>query len=103
MCSIYSDASVANLRFLTIEQTLADIPYLIEAVRANLNGSANSRVILFGTGLGATLAGWARQKYPHLIDGVWSSSGQFERVVHSSGNAPGNFEDKRICIMSYNQ
>lgn len=80
------NANVTNLQYLTVDQILADIPYLIEAVRLNLDGSSNSKVILFGSGLGATLAGWARKMYPHLIDGVWSSSGVYQREVHSASN-----------------
>lgn len=37
----------------------------------------SSRVILWGSGYGAMLAVLARQKMPHLIDGVWASSGAF--------------------------
>lgn len=84
MFIFHRNASVANLQYLTVDQILADIPHLINAVRLNLEGSENSKVIVFGSGLGATLAVWARQIYPHLIDGVWSSSGLFQRVAYSA-------------------
>lgn len=43
--------------------------------------SPNSRVIVFGNYLGATVAALARKNYPHLIDGAWSSGGLFRAVV----------------------
>lgn len=49
---------------------------MITTVRRHLDSTGN--VILFGMGYGAKLAVWARQVYPHLIDGVWSSSGIFQ-------------------------
>lgn len=34
-------------------------------------------MILWGSGVGATLAAYARKRYPHHVDAVWSSSGTF--------------------------
>lgn len=68
------DTSVENLRFLTIHQQLADLAQFITFIRANYFGAANSPVILWGLGYGGSLAVWARQKYPQLVDGVWASS-----------------------------
>lgn len=45
-------------------------------------GVDSSKVILFGEDYGATLAVWAKQKYPHLIDGVWASSAQVRPVIN---------------------
>lgn len=67
------------MTYLSIEQSLDDIAYLINNIQRYLN-TTTSKVILFGSGYGATLATWARQKYPHLVDGVWSSSGIFSSV-----------------------
>lgn len=69
---------------LTVEQTIHDIARLIEVVRSDLN-STNSTVILFGTGYGASLATWTKQRFPHLVHGVWSSSGVYETTVHTAG------------------
>lgn len=43
---------------------------------------SSSPVILWGSGHGGFMAVIARQKYPHLVDGVWSSSGIFSHVVY---------------------
>lgn len=78
---------MANLKFLTIEQSVNDIARLIQTVRADLSVASDVRVILWGTGFGAALATYAKQKFPHLINGVWSSSGVYERTVHSGGRS----------------
>lgn len=62
---------------MTVEQSLSDIATFINAIRTAHNGRY-ARVILWGSGYGATLATWARKRYPHLVDAVWSSSGIFE-------------------------
>lgn len=64
------------MRFLTVEQTLSDIALFIVAIKSAHRGGRNN-VVLWGSGYGGTLAAWARKRYPHLIDGVWSSSGSF--------------------------
>lgn len=64
------DTSVENLRYLTHHQILADLAYFIGYVRENYNGTANSKVVLWGNHHGGTISVWARQKYPHLVDAV---------------------------------
>lgn len=75
------DASLDNLRFLTIHQAIADIAQFVDFVKTNYYGAQNSRVILWGRNYGGALAVWARQKYPNLIDGVWSSSAPINAVL----------------------
>lgn len=75
---IYSDTSYENLKFLTIEQTIADIAVFVSEIkRLHLTFGRRNRVVLWGSGYGATLAAWARKRYPHVIDAVWSSSGSY--------------------------
>lgn len=74
---IYRTASYDDLTYATVSQTLADIANLIQAVKTKLNAQG-SRVILWGSGYGATLATYARLRYPHLVDATWSSSGVFD-------------------------
>lgn len=73
-----SDVSTANLQFLSTEQVLADIALLIEHIKQEDSRLANAKVILTGTMFGGNLATWFRVKYPHLADGVWSSSSYVE-------------------------
>lgn len=81
----FSDASFSNLLFLTVDQIVADVSNLIHAVRIDLNATQTTRNILWGTGFGGSIATFTKQKYPHLVDGVWSSSGIYERTLHTSG------------------
>lgn len=67
-----------------MEQTLSDIAYLIREVKENLD-APNAKVIVWGTAYGGTLAALAREKYPHLIDGAWSSSGIFALSPRTRG------------------
>lgn len=104
------DASTDNLRWLTIHQALADLAQFINFVKANYAGAANSRVILWGRFYGGSLAVWARQKYPNLIDGVWASSAtidgvleypQFMRNVYTTINNIGGPECGNVLRAAY--
>ncbi|KAJ6632713.1 Dipeptidyl peptidase 2 [Pseudolycoriella hygida] len=77
-----ASASFEDLAHLTAEQTMADIATLISILRSE--NPYSSRVVIWGSGYGATIAVMTRQKYPHLIDGVWSSSGIFAPGVYVS-------------------
>lgn len=75
------DTSVENLQWLTIHQALADLAQFISFIKANYYGTESSRVILWGKGYGGSLAVWARQKYPSLVDGTWASSSPINAVL----------------------
>lgn len=70
------DATDANLRFLSVEQALADAAHFIEYIKSNAvtPGAQNSPVIVIGGQYSASLAAWMRQTYPHLVAGAWASS-----------------------------
>ncbi|XP_001659437.2 putative serine protease K12H4.7 [Aedes aegypti] len=72
------DLSVENLRYLTVEQTMVDLAEWIFHLRQNVVRDQNARVILLGTGYSGAIATWMRQRYPHLVEGAWVSSGQIE-------------------------
>lgn len=59
---------------------MADIPYLVNEVKKELN-STSSAVITFGSRIGGAVAVLARKKFPHVIDGAWSSSGLFRSEI----------------------
>lgn len=73
-----SDVTTENLMFLSIEQILADMAHLIDHIRQEDPRLINAKVILVGTMFGGNLATWFRVKYPHYVDGVWSSSSYVE-------------------------
>lgn len=79
-----ADTSFENLQWLTIHQALGDIARFIAFIKENTFGAENSRVILWGRGYGGSLAVWARQKYPNLVDGAWGSSSPLNAVLDHS-------------------
>lgn len=66
--------------YFTIDHILADIPNLISKVKEDLN-STSSRVVVFGSRIGGAVAVLARKRFPHIIDGAWSTSGLFQSVT----------------------
>ncbi|KAJ6646563.1 putative serine protease K12H4.7 [Pseudolycoriella hygida] len=78
-------ASLEDLEFLSMEQSLADIAVFIRAIRNEIPTALFSRVILWGSGAGGTLAAFARSRYPHLVHAAWSSSAIIESAVYSWG------------------
>lgn len=75
-CALFSDVSDENLRFLTVDQALADAAHFIEHIKSNsvTPGAQNSPVIVIGGHYSGSLAAWMRQNYPHLVAGAWASS-----------------------------
>ncbi|XP_055599785.1 putative serine protease K12H4.7 [Uranotaenia lowii] len=73
-----ADLTAENMSFLTVEQAMVDLAEWIWHLKTNVVRDGNAKVILLGTGYAGAMAAWARQRYPHLVDGVWSSSGQME-------------------------
>lgn len=73
---IYRNATDENLRFLTVEQALADTAHFIEYIKSSAvtPGAQNSPVIVIGGQYSGSLAAWTRQSYPHLVAGAWASS-----------------------------
>jgi pimeloyl-ACP methyl ester carboxylesterase len=65
------DTSTENLKYLTVDQALADLAHFIRRVKKN---KPKSGVIVIGASYSATMATWMRLKYPELVDGAWASS-----------------------------
>lgn len=60
------------MEYLTVEQSIADIATFIRFIRTAPDVDYSTKVILWGSGYGGTMATYARKKYPHLVDGVIS-------------------------------
>jgi hypothetical protein len=77
------DASDANLRFLSVEQALADTAHFVTNIKTStpIPGFADAPVIVIGGHYSASLAVWFRQKFPHLAIGAWASAAPLESVV----------------------
>ncbi|XP_031618081.1 putative serine protease K12H4.7, partial [Contarinia nasturtii] len=67
-------SSTENLKYLSVEQSLADLAHLIRVITSDKEMNATGGVILVGGSYAATMAAWFKQKYPHLVKGSWASS-----------------------------
>lgn len=75
------DTSTEHMRYLNIDQALADLAHFIVHVKQTVPGLEDSGVILVGASYSATMATWFAQKYPHLVNGAWASSAPLEAKV----------------------
>jgi hypothetical protein len=69
-----TSTSVSNLKYLSVDQALADLAYFITQEKSKNPKLRNSGVILVGASYSATMVSWFRKKYPHLANGAWASS-----------------------------
>jgi hypothetical protein len=76
----FGDRSVANLKYLTVEQNLADTKAVIEAIQANLT---QKRVVMnFGGSYSGATAAFFRIAYPDVTHGTSSSSGVVNAILN---------------------
>lgn len=76
-----NDTSTENLKYLTIEQALADLACFITRTKASSDGLKDSGVIVVGASYSATMATWVRLRYPHLVTGAWASSAPLLAII----------------------
>ncbi|CAH0407272.1 unnamed protein product [Chilo suppressalis] len=81
----YQEFTTENLRFLNVDQALADLAYFIRDVLRTQERFANSKIILYGGSYAANMVLWFKQRYPHLVDGVVASSGPIKAKVDFTG------------------
>ncbi|KAI6233558.1 putative serine protease K12H4.7 [Aphelenchoides fujianensis] len=70
---ITDDLTTDSLRFLSVEQALADAVVFIRSVVAKLS-LANPRFVTFGCAYGGALSAWLRRENPELTVGAVASS-----------------------------
>lgn len=70
----FRNFTAENLRFLNVDQALADLAYFIEALKKQPR-FANSKIILYGGSYAGNMVLWFKQRYPHLVLGGVASSG----------------------------
>ncbi|GJQ77977.1 hypothetical protein Trydic_g2338 [Trypoxylus dichotomus] len=73
--------STENLKYLSLDQAIADVAYFIQYVKANIEGLANSKVVVIGGSYSASMATWIRFKYPHLVNVGYASSAPVRAVA----------------------
>lgn len=103
---LFDDWSYENMKYLTVENALADVAAFVEAKQQEFHKRFNTplrrKVITFGGSYPGALSAWFRLKYPHLTDGSISSSGvvqpmyefpQFDKQINESmAKSPGCLE-----------
>lgn len=75
---LFSTTSTEDLKYLNIGQALADLAHFVRVITADKELNATGGVIVMGGSYSATMAAWFRQKYPHLVNGAWASSGPLQ-------------------------
>ncbi|XP_059621346.1 thymus-specific serine protease-like [Phlebotomus argentipes] len=75
------DLSVESLRFLTVDQALADLAHFIQNKTHTIPDALNSPVFLVGASYAGSVVTWFSHKYPQMIAGAWASSAPLEAVT----------------------
>lgn len=70
---VFEKLTIENLRFLNVNQALADLAYFIGELKRQPR-FAYSKVILYGPAYAGKLALWFKKRYPHLAVGSVVSS-----------------------------
>ncbi|CAG9795268.1 unnamed protein product [Diatraea saccharalis] len=81
----YQNFTTENLRFLNVDQALADLAYFIRDVVRTQERFANSKIILCGGSYAGNMVLWFKQRYPHLVVGVVASSAPILAKVDFTG------------------
>lgn len=81
----FSDYRVENLKFLTVNQSLADLANFIHFIKVQKTALGNSKVILAGGSYSASLATWFNKLFPNVVQGCWASSAPLEAIVDFYG------------------
>jgi pimeloyl-ACP methyl ester carboxylesterase len=76
----FGNRSVANLKYLTVEQHLADTAAIVKAVQGNL--TKKRPVVAVGGSYSGALSAWFRQTYPDVADAAIANSGVVHAIVN---------------------
>jgi pimeloyl-ACP methyl ester carboxylesterase len=76
----FNNRSVAMLKYLSVEQNLADTAAVVLRVQSTLK--TKRTVINFGGSYSGATSAWFRLKYPHVTDGASSSSGVVNAIFN---------------------
>ena len=80
MSQPYPDWTTPNLVHLNSKQALADLADFRMFVSNTYKVPTTSKYISIGGSYPGALSAWFRLKFPHLVDGAWSSSGVVDAV-----------------------
>ncbi|KAG6450927.1 hypothetical protein O3G_MSEX006839 [Manduca sexta] len=80
----FREFTTENLRFLNIDQALADLAYFILDLKRQPR-FANSKIVAYGGSYAANMVLWFKKRYPHLVEGGVASSGPILAQVDFQG------------------
>ncbi|XP_052834618.1 putative serine protease K12H4.7 [Drosophila gunungcola] len=70
--------NVKSLKYLTVQQAMADVAALIQFLKGNTTHFGESKVFLVGGSYSGFMVPWFAKLYPNLIDLGWGSSAPFQ-------------------------
>jgi hypothetical protein len=75
---------VENLRYLSVEQGLADLAYFIDWFKNSnsYNVSSTSNWVVVGGSYAGAMSAWFRLKYPQSVIGSWASSAVINAITN---------------------
>jgi len=75
------DRSIENLKYLSVEQNLADTAALIDHLQ-KIHGNKNRIVVTFGGSYSGATSAWMRVRYPNKVHASYSSSGVVNAILN---------------------
>ena len=80
----FDNWSVENLKYLTINNALADIANFLNEVQDSIQKRSKNhqrrKVVVVGGSYPGAVSAWMRYQYPHIVDASLSSSGVVEAI-----------------------
>jgi pimeloyl-ACP methyl ester carboxylesterase len=73
------------LAYLSVDQGIEDLMYIIQNLKVNIPGASESKVILVGGSYAGTLTSWLKQRYPDAVTAVWASSAPLQAKLDFKG------------------
>jgi hypothetical protein len=80
----FKDWSMDSLKYLTVDNALADAAVLINQFREDFRKQKTGekrKVIVIGGSYSGAMSAWMRYKYPHIVDASISSSGVVDVIL----------------------
>jgi enterochelin esterase-like enzyme len=73
---------VANLKYLTTKQALADIITFQQYIKTQFNLTSKNKWVSFGGSYSGALSAWLRDKYPNNFHAAYASSAPIQATVN---------------------
>lgn len=81
---LHNSKSTAELRYLSVDQALADLAHFATAIQSDTKLNATGGVFATGVSYAGSMVTWFRQKYPNIVTGSWVSSAPLHAKIDFS-------------------